>query len=85
VLAKAPEARQDAELGPVLRVLQKVEFTAALESTVLRELARFVRYESYPDADHTVVKQGDPGALFYIILSGDGMRLWQYKQKTRTW
>ncbi|DBB04030.1 TPA: hypothetical protein ACH3X1_013089 [Trebouxia sp. C0004] len=70
VLAKAPEARQDAELGPVLRVLQKVEFTAALESTVLRELARFVMYESYPDAEHTVVKQGDPGALFYIILSG---------------
>ena len=85
MLAKAPEARQDAELGPVLRVLQKVEFTAALESTVLRELARFVMYESYPDAEHTVVKQGDPGALFYIILSGDGMRLWQYKQKTRTW
>ncbi|KAL0056202.1 hypothetical protein WJX82_008666 [Trebouxia sp. C0006] len=70
VLAKAPDARQDAELGPVLRVLQKVEFTAALESTVLRELARFVMYESYPDAEHTVVKQGDPGALFYIILSG---------------
>ena len=73
MLAKASEARQDAELGPVLRLLQKVEFTAALESTVLRELARFVMYESYPAAEHTVVKQGDPGALFYIILSGDGM------------
>ena len=69
VLAKPFAARKDAELSPVLRVLQKVEFTAALESTVLRELARFVMYESYP-ADHVVVKQGDPGALFYIILSG---------------
>ena len=62
--------RKDSELGPVLRVLQKVEFTAALESTVLRELARFVMYESYPSAESVVVKQGDPGALFYIILSG---------------
>ena len=54
----------------MLRVLQKVDFTAALESPVLRQLARFVMYEAYPDADHVVVKQGDPGALFYIILSG---------------
>ena len=70
MLAKASSERQDAELGPVLRVLQKVDFTAALESPVLRQLARFVMYEAYPAADHVVVKQGDPGALFYIILSG---------------
>ena len=70
VLAKPSAERRDKELAPVLRLLQKVEFTAALESTVLRELARYVMYESYPHAEHTVVKQGDPGALFYIILSG---------------
>lgn len=70
VTAKPSNMREDSELIPVLRVLQKVEFTAALETTVLRQLARFVMYESYPAADHMVVKQGDPGALFYIILSG---------------
>ncbi|KAL3154498.1 Rap guanine nucleotide exchange factor-like 1 [Trebouxia sp. C0010 RCD-2024] len=70
VTAKPTSMRQDSELTPILRVLQKVEFTAALETAVLRQLARFVMYESYPAADHIVVKQGDPGALFYIILSG---------------
>ena len=70
VLAKASSERQDSELGPVLRVLQKVDFTSALESSVLRQLARLVMYEAYPAADHVVVKQGAPGALFYIILSG---------------
>ena len=70
VTAKPSNMREDSELTPVLRVLQKVEFTAALETTVLRQLARFVMYESYPGADHMVVKQGDPGALFYIILAG---------------
>lgn len=71
VTAKPSNMREDSELTPVLRVLQKVDFTAALETTVLRQLARFVMYESYPGADHTVVKQGDPGALFYIILAGE--------------
>lgn len=70
VTAKPTSMRDDSELTPILRVLQKVEFTAALETAVLRQLARFVMYESYPAADHVVVKQGDPGALFYIILSG---------------
>ena len=70
VTAKPSNLREDSELTPVLRVLQKVEFTAALETTVLRQLARFVMYESYPAGEHTVVKQGDPGALFYIILAG---------------
>lgn len=62
--------REDSELNPILRVLQRIEFTAALETAVLRQLARFVMYESYPAADHMVVKQGDKGSLFYIILSG---------------
>ena len=70
VTAKPTSMREDSELTPVLRVLQRIEFTAALETAVLRQLARFVMYESYPAADHMVVKQGDQGSLFYIILSG---------------
>lgn len=70
VTAKPTSMREDSELTPILRVLQRIQFTAALETAVLRQLARFVMYESYPAADHMVVKQGDPGSLFYIILSG---------------
>ena len=69
VLGMPASERDEATLGPVLRVLQKVEFTAALETAVLKGIARFVMYESYP-AGYTVVRQGDPGALFYIMLSG---------------
>lgn len=61
--------RGDIALEPVMRVLQKVEFTAGLETAVLKGIARFVVYESFPSG-YTVVRQGDPGALFYIILSG---------------
>ena len=61
--------RDEVLLGPVMRVLQKVEFTAGLETAVLKGIARFVMYESFP-AGYTVVRQGEPGALFYIILSG---------------
>lgn len=70
VTAKPTSMREDSELTPILRVLQRIEFTADLETAVLRQLAKFVMYESYPDAGHMVVKQGDPGSLFYIILSG---------------
>lgn len=70
VTAKPTSMREDSELTPILRVLQRIEFTAALETAVLRQLARFVMYESCPAADHIVVKQGDQGSLFYIILSG---------------
>ncbi|KAK9824274.1 hypothetical protein WJX72_009107 [[Myrmecia] bisecta] len=68
-LAKEPEARSEDELLPVLRVLQKIEFTAALDSSVQHELARFVRYEAH-NAKSVVFKQGDVGELFYIIVSG---------------
>lgn len=70
VTAKPTSMREESELTPILRVLQRIEFTADLETAVLRQLARFVMYESYPAAGHMVVKQGDPGSLFYIILSG---------------
>lgn len=69
VLGLPASEREEVHLAPVLRVLQKVEFTGALETAVLKGIARFVMYESYP-AGYTVLRQGDPGALFYIILSG---------------
>lgn len=69
MLARPAAERDESLLGPVMRVLQKVEFTASLETAVLKGIARFVMYESFPSG-YTVVKQGDPGALFYIMLSG---------------
>lgn len=69
VCSKDPEERMDRELEPLMRILEKIEFTASLEGSIQRELARYMRFLSVPPGT-VIFSQGDVGDLFYIILSG---------------
>lgn len=68
-LEKAPEDRKDVDLAPVVSVLQRIEVTAHFDLDVQKALARDVQYEIYYPGS-IIVRQGDPGRLFYIIISG---------------
>ncbi|GMH37082.1 hypothetical protein BSKO_04955 [Bryopsis sp. KO-2023] len=69
ILSEPPKHRSSKELAPVYRLLQKIEFVAALDLKVQEELAKILNYEYY-DPYTVVCKQGDIGTEFYIIISG---------------
>lgn len=62
----------DRELEPLLRILEKIEFTASLDASIQRELARYMRFLSVQPGT-VIFSQGDVGDLFYIILSGGSL------------
>ena len=84
VLSYPVDQRTHAELLPVHRVLQKVEFVAKLELNVQEHLANIVFYEHYEPFTNIFVevfspheisllyswRQGEIGKNFYIIVSG---------------
>jgi CRP-like cAMP-binding protein len=59
----------DWELLPLLRILEKIQFTATLEPSVQHALARYMCFLSVGHGT-IIFNQGDVGDLFYIILSG---------------
>jgi CRP-like cAMP-binding protein len=82
VCSKDPEERMDRELEPLMRILEKIEFTASLEASIQRELARYMRFLSVPPGT-VIFSQGDLGDLFYIILSGDAYHFQTHTEGSR--
>jgi CRP-like cAMP-binding protein len=66
----AAESRDSARLGPGwVRVIEAVPLFAGLSGRHLRRVAAFARSQRYP-AGATVVRTGDPGDSFHVVLEG---------------
>ncbi len=66
---KAPGARSDGELAPVLRLLAKVPFTAELPEGLQLRLARALLWVPLAPGC-ALFHEGDPGEHWYILVSG---------------
>jgi hypothetical protein len=72
-LAWRPLSRIDAAApgpAPEIELLRRVPFLAPLPETTLERLAASLERRSVP-AGETVIRQGDPGDLFYVIEDGE--------------
>jgi cAMP-dependent protein kinase regulator len=53
----------------ILRVLRKIELLKSLNTVQLQRLVDLMSEVQY-ETGNTIIKQGDPGETFYVIVSG---------------
>jgi len=71
LLLRGVRRLDEGQLAPegVFELLRAVPAFASLPVATVENLARRARFEEF-DAGHDVVRQGDPGETFYVILAG---------------
>ncbi|KAM3847065.1 rap guanine nucleotide exchange factor 3 isoform 3-T3 [Vipera latastei] len=70
ILRKPPNQRTDEELALIFEELLHVKAVAHLSSSVRRELAAVLLFESHAKAGTVLFSQGDKGTSWYIIWKG---------------
>ncbi|XP_062975331.1 rap guanine nucleotide exchange factor 3 isoform X2 [Elgaria multicarinata webbii] len=70
VLRKPPGQRTDEELALIFEELLHIKAVAHLSSSVKRELAAVLLFESHAKAGTVLFSQGDKGTSWYIIWKG---------------
>ena len=69
VLAKESWERDEKDVDLLYSFVRKIKFFTELEENMSRDLCKMFKLEEY-DEDEIVVRQGDEGDSFYIILYG---------------
>ena len=69
VLAKESWERDEKDVDLLYSFVKKIKFFQELEENMSRDLCKMFKLEEY-DEDEIVVRQGDEGDSFYIILYG---------------
>ncbi|XP_025113407.1 uncharacterized protein LOC112575645 isoform X2 [Pomacea canaliculata] len=70
VISKPPEKRQDFEVQPLLSWFRKrTQIFAELKTELLKDIVRNCKFGTKM-TDDMIIKQGDPGDCFYVVLSG---------------
>ncbi len=67
--ADIPQASGDGSRGEITEVLKGFEIFKDLEAPHLAYLANYLRLKKFPK-DGVILKRGDPGDRFYIVVSG---------------
>ncbi|XP_053554426.1 rap guanine nucleotide exchange factor 4-like [Bombina bombina] len=70
ILRKPPGQRNADDLEIIFEELMHIKALSHLSTTVKRELAGFLIFESHPKAGTVLFNQGEEGTSWYIILKG---------------
>jgi hypothetical protein len=66
-----PAVKREREL--LLQYLGKIELFKVLDFSQLNEVADSLSWQEFPAGGHVIIREGDQGSTFYLVLQGKVM------------